>query len=130
MNTFQILLASNSDAAVHLALAMVRLKSAFPRNILFSEVLESHAVNKAGEICLDGGVYLNALCLAQTEDTMDSVQAFIKVMEAAMGRKRGFEAKGLVAIDLDLIVWNGVILRHWEVEQRFYQDCLKSLRLV
>ena len=55
MNTFQILLASNSNAAEHMAEAMERLVTIFPSDIRFSEVLESRAVNKAGESLINGG---------------------------------------------------------------------------
>lgn len=127
MNTFQLLLGSNSDAAEHVAEAMVRLQRVFPENIRFSEVLESLAISKSGELAVEGGRYLNVLCLANTELPMDGVQPILKTMETEMGRKRGAEANGLVAIDLDLVVWNGVVVRSWEVAQPFYQDCLKNL---
>jgi len=128
MNTFQILLASNSNAAEHMAEAMERLVTIFPSDIRFSEVLESRAVNKAGESLINGGVYLNAVCRACTEKPLDRVQQLMKEMETEMGRIRGSAANGLVAIDLDLVVWNGEIVRPWDAAQRFYQDCLNSLK--
>jgi len=128
MNIFQILLASNSDAADHLAEAMVRLSSLFPLEICFSEILESFAVNRFG-IVNKNNTYLNALCQAHTEWPLEKVQSRLKEMEADMGRKRGLEPKELVAIDLDLVLWNGEILRPWDVAQSYYQDCLKSLKL-
>lgn len=126
MNTFQILLASNSNAAKHIAEAHERLKKIFPSEIRFSENQESFAVNKNGDID-EKCTYLNSLCQAYTELQLDSVQSMLKVMETEMGRKRGFEAKGLVAIDLDLVEWNREILRPRDVAQSYYQDCLKSL---
>jgi serine/threonine-protein kinase HipA len=99
MNTFQILLASNSNAAEHMAEAMERLVTIFPSDIRFSEVLESRAVNKAGESLIDGGVYLNAVCRACTEKPLDRVQQLMKEMETEMGRIRGSAANGLVAIN-------------------------------
>lgn len=126
MNTFQILLASNTNATQNLADALERLKKLFPTEIRFSEMLESFAVNKTGVIdkkC----TYLNALCQAHTELPLKSVQSLLKYMETEMGRKRGLEAKGMVAIDLDLVEWNGEILRPWDVAQPYYRDCLESL---
>jgi 2-amino-4-hydroxy-6-hydroxymethyldihydropteridine diphosphokinase len=128
MNTFQILLASNSEAAEHMAEATRRLQMVFPKDIRFSEVLESCAVTKAGELSEEGGLYLNAICLANTELTLDWVQSVLKEMESEMGRKRMPDAKWVVAIDLDLVVWNGDIIRPWDVAQTFYKDCLISLQ--
>lgn len=126
MNTFQILLASNSNAAEHIAEAYERLKKIFPLKIRFSENQESFAVNKKN-IMDEKCTYLNAICQAYTELPLDSVQLILKVMEAEMGRKRGLKAKGLVVIDLDLVEWNGKILRPRDVAQSYYQDCLKCL---
>lgn len=126
MNTFQILLASNTNAAEHLAEAHERLIKLFPSEIRFSDILESFAMNKNGVIdkkC----TYLNELCQVCTELPLESVLSMLKVMETEMGRIRGLEAKGMVAIDLDLVEWNGEILRPWDVAQPYYRDCLKSL---
>lgn len=127
MNSFQLLLGSNSNAAEHVAEAMERLRRVFPSDIRFSEVLESLAISKSGDMAVVDGKYLNALCLGNTELPLDGVQPILKTMETEMGRKRGAEAKGLVAIDLDLVVWNGDVVRPWDVAQTYYQNCLKSL---
>ncbi len=127
MNTFQILLASNTNATEHLAEAHERLKNLFPSEIRFSEILESFAMNKNGVIDKEC-TYLNALCQAYTELPLESVLSMLKVMETEMGRKRGLDAKGKVSIDLDLVEWNGEILRPWDVAQPYYRDCLKSLK--
>lgn len=127
MNDFQILLGSNSDADKQMALAVERLQTAFPANIRFSAILKSHDETENCGKVLESPSYLNAICLAQTELTMDRVLSIIKAMETDMGRKRGLKAKGLVAIDLDLVVWNGVVLRPGDVTQAYYQNCLKSL---
>jgi len=126
MNTFQILLASNTKAAIHLAEAREFLKKLFPTEIRFSDNLESFAVNKKDEID-EKCTYTNAICLAYTEFPLDRVLSMLKVVETKMGRKRGLEAKGLVSIDLDLVEWNGKVLRPRDVAQSYYQDCLKNL---
>ena len=128
MNTFQILLASNSDAEKNMTEARERLRKVFPLDIRFSKNVESKAVNKEGKIAPDASLYLNALCLANTGLPLDSVQSVLKVLEVEMGRKKG-NAFGLVAIDLDLVVWNGEILRPWDVAQSYYQECFSNLFL-
>ena len=123
MNSLQILMASNSNATNNMDEACNRLRRIFPLDIRFSATVETQAVNKAGEIVPEGGTYLNRLCLARTELPLDRVQMLLKVQEREMGRIKG----PVVVMDLDLVVWNGEIVRPWEVAQPFYQDCLKSL---
>ena len=125
MNIFQILLASNSDAEKNMTEARERLRKVFPLDIWFSKNVESKAVNKEGKIALDASTYLNAIFLANTGLPLDSVQSMLKAMEVEMGRKKG-NAFGLVAMDLDLVVWNGEILRPWDVAQSYYQECLSN----
>lgn len=129
MNIFQILMASNSDAEKNMAAAREYLKRVFPERIRFSAVVESKAVNSQGMEVLGAESYLNALCLAQSERPLDSVQSMLKTMETEIGRVRGLEAKGQVAIDLDLVVWNDNVLRPWDVNQAFYRDCLNNLKI-
>lgn len=128
MNVFQILLGSNSDADKHMALAMKRLHEAFPEDIRFSAILKSAEVSECGGEAFESAAYLNAICLAHTELAMEHILSTLKTMETDMGRKRNLEAKGVVAIDLDLVVWNGVVLRPKDVAQAYYQNCLKSLK--
>lgn len=123
MNSFQILLASNTNAKKNMDEACARLRRIFPTDIRFSDSVESMAINKAGETVPEGGLYLNKLCLARTELPLDRVQALLKAQEREMGRIKG----PIVVMDMDLVVWNGAITRPWEVAQAFYQDCLQSL---
>lgn len=123
MNTMQILMASNFNASVNMAEAYVRLRAAFPTDIRFSNEVSSLAINKAGDIVPEGGQYINAICLAQTTLQLESVTNMLKSIEAELGRAKGVD----VAIDLDLVVWNGEVLRPWEVDQAFYRECLLSL---
>jgi len=126
MPTFRVLMGSNSNATTALTEAREKLERAFPEDILFSENLESVAVNKDGNTTSVSANYLNALCLAKTELALGDVQSLLKKMEEEMGRVRGL-ASGLVSIDLDLVEWNGEIVRPNEAAQSYYQECLKSL---
>ncbi|HET9570066.1 MAG TPA: 2-amino-4-hydroxy-6-hydroxymethyldihydropteridine diphosphokinase [Bacteroidales bacterium] len=127
MNHFQLLLASNINSEENMLHAMENLKTIFPSGIRFSSILSSKAVNKEGKEVPGSSPYLNAICQASTEFPMDQVRFILKDMENQMGRKRGTESKGMVTIDLDLVLWNDEILRPWDLAQVFYQNCLKSL---
>jgi 7,8-dihydro-6-hydroxymethylpterin-pyrophosphokinase len=129
MNHLIILLASNFEAENNIAEARIRLSLAFPDGVRFSENHWSDALVKAGLPTLQGecAKYLNAVCVAQTETMREDILLLLKKTETEMGRLRGPEAQGRVAIDLDLIVWNGAILRPNDAAQDYYQACLTDL---
>lgn len=129
MNQFIILLASNSEAEKNLADARKRLAAAFPEKVRFSGNHWSAALLKEGHVAPQGAcsMYLNAICLAQTALTLEAVQAFLKKTETEMGRIRGVEARGRVAMDMDLVEWNGEVLRPKDAGQVYYKVCLEDL---
>jgi len=128
MNHFQILLASNSNSIENMNNAQIRLKELFPREIWFSDLIESTPIDTNGKGKLDGPNYLNSICLAQSDATLEQIQLLLKKLETMMGRKKGSEGKVEVVIDLDLVLWNDQILRPWDVSQTYYKDCLLNLQ--
>jgi len=129
MNRFIVLLASNSEAEKNMEMARKILILNFPNRILFSENHWSMAVLTEGhEIEVgENSRYLNAVCAVNTEKDCDSIQLFLKKTESDLGRIRGVEAQGRVAIDMDLVEWNDVILRPKDAKQEYYKVCLKEL---
>jgi len=129
MNRFIIFLASNSEAEKNMERARKLLALAFPEGTRFSENHWSAAVVKEEQIPPrdECAMYLNAVCLASSEIALNDVQAFLKQTETEMGRLRGAEAQGRVAIDMDLVEWNGEVLRPKDAEQDYYQTCLKDI---
>ena len=131
MNQFIILLASNSEAEKNMTDARKRLHMAFLEGLHFSKNHWSEAVVKEGHTPLSEEIsrYLNAVCVGQTDKTPEDVSSFLKQMEVEMGRLRGVEAQGRVAIDLDLVEWNGEILRPKDAVQGYYRVCLEDLHI-
>lgn len=129
MNRFIILLASNDEAGKNISRACRILSQAFPENIRFSEKHWSAAVVKEGSAIpgLNSAKYLNMVCLGQSGSPLEEIRIFLKQAEEAFGRKRGPEACGCVAIDLDLVEWNGQVLRPKDAAQDYYKVCLKDL---
>jgi 2-amino-4-hydroxy-6-hydroxymethyldihydropteridine diphosphokinase len=123
MNIFQVLMASNTNARVNMETAIRRIDRLFDSRMQCSEMLESAGIDKSGNVLDSGATYLNALCLIESDRSLEQVQSSLKVIEAEMGRVKGSD----VVIDLDLVVWNGEILRSWDVAQSYYQTCLDSL---
>jgi len=128
MNRFIILLASNLNAEFHILDACKCLAKAFPDGIRFSDHHWSDAVVKSGQSVPSGecGRYLNSVSMGRTDLVLDDFQAFLKITETELGRTRGVEAQGCVAIDMDLVEWNEEVLRPKDAAQDYYSVCLKD----
>lgn len=121
MNSFILLFSSNFDALRNIEKAKSVLEKKFGK-AGYSECLSSEAVGN-GE-----GIYFNAVGLFTTDiEVAEYVNKYLKEIEIELGRVKGPESHGKVAIDLDLVEWNGEILRPADYRQTYYQNCIKNL---
>jgi 2-amino-4-hydroxy-6-hydroxymethyldihydropteridine diphosphokinase len=120
-NRYIILISSNHGAFHNIEKAKGYLLEKFDK-ILFSENIKSDAVGNGV------GFYMNSVGIVETEIGLQEIQQFLKYLETAMGRERGTQAKGKVKIDLDLVEWNGKVLRPIDAEQPYYKNCIESLK--
>jgi len=120
MNRYIILLSSNRKANRNLELAKSYISEEFDK-VVFSESIESESIDT------DFGSYLNAVGILRTEIGIEEIQKYLKRLESTLGRVRGSEAKGIVTIDLDLVEWNGTVMRPKDAEQEYYKVCLANL---
>lgn len=124
MHTFILLLASNWEAPTYMTDAMERLRVPIFDELRFSRVHESEAF---GETKSGSNSYLNAVCAGKTALSQDEMERWLKETETGMGRVRGESAHGRVVIDLDLVEWDGTILRPVDAGRPYYQTCLNDL---
>lgn len=129
MNRFIILMSSNWEAEKNIQSARKVLTSAFLEDCCFSENHWTVAVVTEGQPkpVKECAYYLNAVCRAQSMHDLEQIQVFLKQTEVDFGRLRGAEAKGHVSLDLDLVEWNGKILRPKDAAQDYYTLCLMDL---
>ena len=134
MHTFILLLASNCEASVHMPEGMERIRHQFSDEIRFSEIHESEAFGKTPASTTPSSAttspistYLNAVCSGKTTLSQAEMEQWLKETETNMGRIRGESAHGRVHIDLDLVVWDGTILRPIDAGRSYYQTCLNDL---
>lgn len=109
---------------------MKRLSLVFPQELHFSDIHQSLSVKSQSESAgyqQNFDYYLNAVCFGQTNCMLEYIQTLLKQTEMAMGRKNGPESYGQVAIDLDLVEWDGEILRPDDAVQDYYTICLKDI---
>lgn len=119
MNRFFILMGSNTNSALNLDAARMKLSKLFGSNVLFSDTL----LSSNSENSDDKNLYSNIVCTGWTNCNAEEVVGKLKAVENECGRLRGALANGEVSIDLDLVEWNNSILKAKDASQNYYRDC-------
>jgi 7,8-dihydro-6-hydroxymethylpterin-pyrophosphokinase len=127
MNSFFVLIGSNNEATRNIASAMNILSSSFPDGMRFSDILESAAVDREGIVQIHKNLYLNTIGHGETNLDKEAVISIFKEIEHASGRNRDILPARQISLDLDLVEWNGEVLRIWDAEQSFYKACRQNL---
>lgn len=121
-NEYSILISSNLNPALNIEKVRKILFEKF-FVIGFSDIIESAAVFGGN------GIYLNAVVILVSAIGPDEMRNFLKETETKLGRIRGPESNGQVAIDLDLVEQNGQVLRTKDAEQEYYKNCIKTIKI-
>lgn len=105
MNKFVLSLGSNSDdRQSQMDLAFSHLKSVFD-DVESSAIYETEALNGKD------APYLNSVIVGYTNMGYDETVDYMKQWEKNCGRTSESKLKGIIPIDLDVVVWNDVIVR-------------------
>lgn len=73
------------------------------------------------------GTYLNVVVHGHTPHPLQAVETMLKELEREMGRTPDGSARGEIAIDLDLVVWNDQILRPRDFERLYFNRGYRQL---
>ncbi|MDE6291507.1 MAG: 2-amino-4-hydroxy-6-hydroxymethyldihydropteridine diphosphokinase, partial [Muribaculaceae bacterium] len=71
--------------------------------------------------------YMNAVILGRTSLTPDELESTCKEYEAACGRNAEARANGDVPVDVDLVVYDGCVLREKDFRCEFFLKGYRSL---
>lgn len=71
--------------------------------------------------------YINAVVAISSPDSPEAITATLKKLEALVGRKAESKALGIVEIDLDLVVYQGQVLRPKDFCQEYFQIGYRQL---
>lgn len=71
--------------------------------------------------------YLNAVLVGDTHDCREKFEALLKLYEVANGRTKLCKQEGVIPIDLDLVVWNGEVVRPADFNKDYFQIGWKQL---
>lgn len=74
--------------------------------------------------------YLNAVMTARTRKSLEEAEAFFKRYETVCGRTPEHKVRGIVAIDIDIVMWNNDVLRMRDFSQKYFQRGWQELKTV
>ena len=114
-NNVILCLGSNTDCEANLKSAVGLLRGYFG-TIRFSEAAYTEPVGLPGS-----GLFLNQVAVAGTEASQEEVERALKDMEKRLGRMPDSKQKGQIPIDIDLLFWNGTILKPADWEKEYVQ---------
>lgn len=91
-------------------------------NVSSSEIYETP------EIYGKGAPYANAVVSGDTICGLDELNHILKQLELNAGRDAEARNKGEVPLDIDIVMWNGSVIREKDFRQSFFQIGFKFLR--
>lgn len=116
-----IMFGSNTDCEANLKSAASLLRAYFG-SIRFSEAIYTEPIGLS-----DSGLFLNQVAVAGTNASLEEVRRAVKAMEKRLGRMSDSKQKGKIPIDIDLLLWNGTILKPADWEKEYVQLLFRSV---
>ena len=74
--------------------------------------------------------YCNAVARFSTTDDYETLRLFFKTMESDYGRVRHSDAVALIPLDIDIVMWDGAVLRQRDMGQEYMRIGLEQLGLL
>ncbi|NDV78058.1 2-amino-4-hydroxy-6-hydroxymethyldihydropteridine diphosphokinase [Dysgonomonas sp. 511] len=121
MNKVLLSIGTNIDREVNLALCHRLLDNVF-EEIHYSE---TSVTTPYGDSYKDD--FLNQLAIGYTSKDKEEITPLLKKLEKQMGRRPADKKRGIVKIDIDLVIWNNDVLRPNEIERTYIAELLPSL---
>lgn len=122
MHKVLIGIGTNSDANSNMKQAINYLLSYFP-NIKFTKWIETPPFGAGFS-----APFLNSLAYLQTDMQREQLQQLLKTIERNMGRLPTHKKEGKIIIDIDLLQWNGEILKPDDFKRDYMQQLLKEIK--
>lgn len=115
MNTLTISIGSNSkDRDWQIKNCIEWLKSIL-KDTKVSSIYNSPAVSGADPD------YMNAVMNGKCKETFDKIIAKLKEYETVCGRTPASKLEGIIPLDLDIVLWNGIIIRERDYNHSYFQ---------
>lgn len=85
-------------------------------------------IYETAEVSGLGSPYMNAVLLGRTSSDRDSLVAATKDYELVNGRTPESRGRGEVAIDIDIVVWDGSVERPVDFSREFFRIGYRAVR--
>lgn len=121
MNTFIISMGSNENRAENMSRCRYLLSQDYP-DVEFSEMINTEPY---GDIYQSD--FYNQLALIKSEECELIVVEKLKRIESQIGRQLEEKSKGIIKIDVDLIVVNGTIRKSEDFERPYMSSLFNNL---
>lgn len=121
MNKALLSIGTNEDRERHLALCHQLLEE------LFVDITYSKTSVTAPYGTSYKKDFLNQLAVIYTDKSKEDVSTLLKSMEKKIGREKKDKEKGIVKIDIDIIIWNEEVLKPADISRSYIVDLLPSL---
>ena len=121
MHTCLLCLGSNLDASTRLTAARSALLSHFP-HIRFSEEMVTEAIG-SGFL----SPFHNQVASLNTSLSAEQMRTILKRIEQKQGRLPEDKANGIVKLDIDLLMYDDIVLKPKDMEREFVKIGLEEL---
>lgn len=64
--------------------------------------------------------YMNAVAEGFTDLSIEDCTATLKKLEFSLGRDEETRKRGEVPLDIDIVIWDGKVIRPWDFRQQFF----------
>lgn len=81
-----------------------------------SKIFRSHDI---GGGC---SVYDNVVCMGETVMSLHELSAWVKKIELTLGRAPHSKTVGIVEVDIDIVIWNGVVVRPVDAARSYFKE--------
>lgn len=124
-HTYVLSIGSNvSRANVEAAIKWLRAQFG---DIKVSHVYETPAISSKEMECSASSVYNNSVACVDTLLDYAGLESLFKTYELERGRDAQARAAGVVPIDIDIVVADGMIIRPWDYRQQFFKIGLAAI---
>ncbi|MDE7402577.1 MAG: 2-amino-4-hydroxy-6-hydroxymethyldihydropteridine diphosphokinase [Muribaculaceae bacterium] len=72
-------------------------------------------------------IYSNAVAIYNCNENLEELNIEFKKYEKEEGRTPEFKKTGIVPVDIDVVIFNGEIIRTWDYNQRFFKIGFKEI---
>lgn len=122
MNKALLSIGTNEDREANLALCHKHLDS------LFKDILYSKTSITAPYGHLYKNDFLNQLAVVYTDKGKEDISILLKSLEKELGRNSADKEKGIVKIDIDIVIWNEEVVKPSDISRSYIADLLPSLQ--